>query len=391
MLPILSRLYTPEQFGAFGVFLSIVGITTVFASGKFELAIISEKNPTRRAALLILAITTSLVVLFLMLVLYVVALSFDLLQSLNIDLGVLIFCVIGLLATVTHDAVVNLKIAQEMVLPVARAKVIRVTATSVVQVLGYLLEITKLGLPAGEVAGRISALASIYKLEHKKLRQLRGVKLLTYLKMVATRNLEYPLKIAPSWTLNNASTLLLPAFIGWQYNLAVSGGFFLMYKIFSLPETAIVQSVNQSFMVEFKRHISCPGKQLEVFRRTAAVLFSLGIVVYPLLGLAFFFGVGVVFGDEWERYAMYGLLIIPYFIAQFTMSSLYVSLNILGEHSSQVLWDLSRSGSLVAMCFLVHYCDLHESYFIGLLSLLTFLSYAMLYFLIGSLLAKKCD
>jgi O-antigen/teichoic acid export membrane protein len=164
-----------------------------------------------------------------------------------------------------------------------------------------------------------------------------------------------------------------------------------MYKIFSLPETAIVQSVNQSFMVEFKRHISCPGKQLEVFRRTAAVLFSLGIVVYPLLGLAFFFGVGVVFGDEWERYAMYGLLIIPYFIAQFTMSSLYVSLNILGEHSSQVLWDLSRSGSLVAMCFLVHYCDLHESYFIGLLSLLTFLSYAMLYFLIGSLLAKKCD
>lgn len=391
MLPILSRLYSPEQFGEFGIFLSIIGITAVFASGKFELAIISEPNFNRRVALALLAIITSLILISLLLFLYAVSVSINVFELEGVSWSLVVLICVGLVATVTHDALMNFKISQETVLPIARAKVVRVTATSLVQVLCYLLGALKFGLPFGEVAGRVSAVVSVCSFKYSKFTKVRIGRMVTHLKLVAKRNLAYPFKIAPSWTLNNASTLLLPAVLAWQYDLAVSGGFFLMYKIFSLPETAVVQSVNQSFMVEFKRHLGSPKKQLEVFKKTAKTLFSLSLVIYPILGLLFYLGVGVIFGAEWQRYSLFGVLMIPYFIAQFTMSSLYVSLNILSAHSSQVVWDLFRSGMLCLLCVIVSYLDIHALYFISFLSAFTFVSYGLLFWLIRSVILKSCD
>ncbi len=389
MLPILSRLYSPEQFGEFGIFLSIIGIMAVFMSGKFELAIINEPKFNRRIALATLAIMTSIILMLLLVLLYIFLVSINIFEFISVTPNILFLLCLGLLATVMHDSLMNFRISQEMVLPIARAKVARVTATSLVQVLCYFLESSKIGLLVGEVAGRIMAIFTVHDFNYTKMTKLRISRKIAYLKLVAKRNLEYPFKIAPSWTLNNASTLLLPVFLGWQFGLAVSGGFFLMYKIFSLPETAIVQSVNQSYMVELKRHIGKPKKQLEIFQKTARTLFFLSLVIYFFLGLAFYFGVGFFLGYDWERYALFGILMIPYFIAQFTMSSLYVSLNILGQHSYQVMWDIFRSGGLCFLCVAVSFFEIHAFYFISILSMFTFISYCLLFWLIHSVMTKS--
>ena len=45
--PIVSRLYTPQEFGVFGLFTSIAGMITLISTGRYELAIIlpsSEKK-----------------------------------------------------------------------------------------------------------------------------------------------------------------------------------------------------------------------------------------------------------------------------------------------------------------------------------------------------------
>lgn len=42
--PLLSRLYTPSNFGLWGTFLSIVAVITVIASLKYELGIILEEK-----------------------------------------------------------------------------------------------------------------------------------------------------------------------------------------------------------------------------------------------------------------------------------------------------------------------------------------------------------
>ena len=41
--PILTRIYTPEEFGLYGIFIAIVSIVSVVATARYELAIIQPK------------------------------------------------------------------------------------------------------------------------------------------------------------------------------------------------------------------------------------------------------------------------------------------------------------------------------------------------------------
>jgi O-antigen/teichoic acid export membrane protein len=54
--PILTRLYIPEAFGEFSLFLSIVGILTLLTTGKYDLAIVIPKSEKNAVALVQLSL-----------------------------------------------------------------------------------------------------------------------------------------------------------------------------------------------------------------------------------------------------------------------------------------------------------------------------------------------
>ncbi len=54
--PLLSRMYTPEQFGTFGLFSTIVGLAAVLATGRYELSIMLPKEQSTAAHLGVLAL-----------------------------------------------------------------------------------------------------------------------------------------------------------------------------------------------------------------------------------------------------------------------------------------------------------------------------------------------
>ena len=174
----------------------------------------------------------------------------------------------------------------------------------------------------------------------------------------------------------------MPIFLGWNYSLAVSGGFFLLYKIFSLPEIAIVQSLNQAFMVQFSLNKGRPDNQLQIFNKTVKNLFKLSLAVYPLIGIIYYFGVETIFGSIWGQYSLFGLIMIPYFIAQFTMSALYVSLNIISKPNIQLAWDIFRSGLVFSLCIITVYFEISIIIFLSFLSAITAVSYLILFLVI---------
>ena len=42
--PILSRLYSPEQFGEYAIFITIVGLLSTISSLSYEMAIVKQKE-----------------------------------------------------------------------------------------------------------------------------------------------------------------------------------------------------------------------------------------------------------------------------------------------------------------------------------------------------------
>nr|WP_164837284.1 oligosaccharide flippase family protein [Vibrio alfacsensis] len=64
-LPLLSRLYTPSEFGIFGIYLTIIGLVSLVGCGKLETALMLTSRENERMILLktcnILAICTILI------------------------------------------------------------------------------------------------------------------------------------------------------------------------------------------------------------------------------------------------------------------------------------------------------------------------------------------
>ena len=54
-LPLITRLYTPENFGEFGIFIAIFGLISPLLGGKFEVALILEKDKVRKMNLYLLS------------------------------------------------------------------------------------------------------------------------------------------------------------------------------------------------------------------------------------------------------------------------------------------------------------------------------------------------
>ena len=68
---ILSRIYTEEDFGVFGLYMNILNITVIFATAKYELAILLPKSEKESVNLLGLSGLISLCVSLLLLVLII--------------------------------------------------------------------------------------------------------------------------------------------------------------------------------------------------------------------------------------------------------------------------------------------------------------------------------
>mgnify|MGYP006129540733 CR=1 FL=1 len=54
-LPFITRLYIPENFGEFGIFMAIFGLISPLLGGKFEVALVLEKDKVRKMNLYFLS------------------------------------------------------------------------------------------------------------------------------------------------------------------------------------------------------------------------------------------------------------------------------------------------------------------------------------------------
>ena len=59
--PVLRRFFSPEIFGAYSVYLSLIGILIVISSFRYELAIILPKKDKEAAGVFFLALTVNLI------------------------------------------------------------------------------------------------------------------------------------------------------------------------------------------------------------------------------------------------------------------------------------------------------------------------------------------
>lgn len=380
--PILTRIYSPEDFGVWAVYTSIVSIVLVLASLRYEFAIPLPKREGDAFALLVLALGI-VVVISLIFSAAVSILGEFFVDLLNVPvLGRYLWVFpLGLLGAGIYQVLNYWAIRENEFGLIARTRFTRSVGQVITQLVLGILQAGPLGLLLGHVVGQAGGsevlIFSVLKRYWKSIRATSWDRV----KQVAYRYRRFPLISSGASLLNIVSSqvaiLLLLAFYGSQ----VAGWLSLVTKVIGLPLTLVGSAVAQTYLGESSIVLRDGEGLYGLFSRTARRLFFLGSIPIALLGISSPLVFPFVFGGDWQNAGFYALVMTPMFMAQFVVSPLSQSANVVERQDLQFLGDALRLIIVVAVFLVAHFLKWSHFAAIAAYSGSMFLTYLIFFFL----------
>jgi len=336
--PILTRIFSPEEFGMFGLYFSISMIISVFITGRFESTIILPKSDADAINLagLSLSITLLISILLFLLILFFKHPVSVLLKNPGIENWLFILPVtmfsIGLFQTLNYWNNRKEKYKQMAVSRVARS-----AGTSVASIaIGYAL-LKKGGLILGDTIGQLLASFLLFFTTWKNDKHLVKEISKSKMKEQAIRYQQFPKFNVASGLFqkisSHAPVLMLSSFFGET----ITGFFSFSQRIISAPSAIIARAIGDVFRqkanVEFLEKGNCSA----LFLKTLKLLAAIGIVPFTLF---YFFApeiFGFIFGKEWLIAGEYSKIMTVMFFLQFVVSPIS-SMFLIAEKQHIDLW-----------------------------------------------------
>lgn len=319
--PFLRRYFTPESFGAFSVYSSLLGILLVVSSFKYEQAIVlpsKDKDAENVVALSLfivvaIGITVALVVVFF---------SDELQGILNISdrySFLLLLLPIGLLLIGGSQIFNYWLIRKKTFLAISINKLARRGIEAVVQV-GFSLLRNAKGLIYADVVGQTgNVVVSIFQSVRAGF-NFRNISL-TKIKYVAKKYSEFPKYSLIPGLMTTCSFLLPALMINKFYSTEYAGYFDLSKLLLSIPMALIASSVSSVLLQKVSEQYRLNRSCIVDIKYLAFLLCSIAIVevvVILLFGVELF---GFLFGNIWRFSGEISLFLVWSYALNFIASS----------------------------------------------------------------------
>lgn len=321
--PILARIYTPSDFGLFALYMSIAGILSVIATGRYELAIMLPKKEEDAANIVILSvlIAISLSIIILIAVFFFNKQICTLLNNDSIGKW-LYFVPISVLFTGIYQAFNYWSNRQKHFKRLALSRVVQSGSTATANISFGFFKGGALGLVFGTVIGQILSaviLARTVLLKEKdSFRSIKRIKMLALLR----RYKAFPKYDVLSSLANASAQQLTSVFFNSFYNATIAGYYFMTYRMMSAPVTLIAASVQDVFKEQASADYKQHGNAKKIYTSTFKKLFLLSLI--PSI-IVFFFSkeIFVLFlGKKWEIAGVYAQILTPMLFLRFISSPL---------------------------------------------------------------------
>jgi O-antigen/teichoic acid export membrane protein len=320
--PILTRLFSPESFGIFSVYSSLVGIIMILSSLKYDDAIVLPKSDKESTNLLGLALIINLIInifIFLLVILFgEKIISFLGLPS-NFPVPMLYVIPLGVFLFGSYQSLNSWLIRKKKYISVSVNKLVRRSSEGVSQISFALFSIFN-GLIYSDIIGQTANVA-ITSVQARKYGLNLKLVSLTKLKYVFSKYSEFPkFNLFPS-LMSSSSYLLPPIFINKFYSSDIAGFFDLSKLLLSIPLALIAASVSNVLL----------QKVSEKFNRKESFLAELKPVLYIVLLISIseivailLFGEDlfkIVFGAKWIDSGRISKIMVWSFALNFVASS----------------------------------------------------------------------
>lgn len=328
LTPFITRLYSPEDFGEFGIIMRIVALLAVIGAARYEYAIpLPKKNEHAfhiyRLSLRILMWTVGLMMLaggiyWLFksetdnLLFYIVLIS--------AITGFTVFISIGRHWAIRMKWFKNITIST--LLTSATTNTAKLLAgIAGMGVMGLAIS-TLLGVIVGSLVYVVDAFG-IYKINNKKANLRR--------KVVAKQYNEFPKVNLPHSLIDASRELLIAFFLTLYLSTAMFGSYDHSFRMLKIPLLLVGVAIGQVLYNRISADFARRKKIYPLLRRSVIILTLIGIlpflVIYIWGGPIFEF----VFGAEWRTSGEIAAVLSPWLMANFVASSISMVPAIIGK------------------------------------------------------------
>jgi O-antigen/teichoic acid export membrane protein len=376
--PVLTRLYSPTEFGIYAVAAATVSILVTVASLSYQFAIPLPDSDTRAANVLGLSLVTALGMSAMTAVVLVVTGPQVLVVLGAPELGPYV----PLLAIGQVGGAFVVALSFWAVRTKAFSALATTSLTQSASLVGFQLGFGAVGMGAlglllGDIIGRFSGMIRLARIAwHTNRPALVGVSR-PGMAAAARRYRRFPLFSLPSSIVNvlglQAPLLLLVALYGAE----VGGQFALADRLAGLPVTLLAGAVGRVYFAEGARVArERPAELRALFVRTTRSLAKAAIGPFALLALFAPLIAGFVFGEEWAQAGLFVTILAPMYFVVLVTNPTGSTLDFLERQDVQLALGVFRVGLLSGAVVVASALQLPPVGAVGLLSIAGSLTYA---------------
>lgn len=355
LLPLITRLYIPKNFGQLALFMAFFSVALVTASLNYELAIVSARTDREAAHLTFGTFLLSLPTSAAAALIFYGLVRFGAFGYGSMPLYAAVLIVPAIVCTASFSALRYWLLRYERFGLISRGTVAQNAVRALAQAgFGWLGPHTA-GLLAGEIIGRCSGMTRMLRAAWPVLNRELASSDFRQLRDTLKRNRHFVLYSLPSSLLETLSAFITFPLVVYLYGLNTAGSYALVMRALALPAVLITANVADAFHSRAALMLQQNPKALPEFvKRMATVLLLVGVC--PAAALVAF-GPHLfewVFGSKWVEAGVMAAWAAPRFLAQFVVSPLSRLVLVVGRQGVQFIYDIIKFAGTIVVFAIAH-------------------------------------
>ncbi|MFM7682967.1 MAG: oligosaccharide flippase family protein [Bacteroidota bacterium] len=389
--PILTRIYTPEDFGILAMFVTVTAIFSTVATARYELAIILPENDSEGSNLTILSVFISLIIcIFLLLFFYL----FN--SRISHFLGDekigpwLYFAPFVIFLSSLFNALKYYNIRKNNYSLIAQAGTMQSIFSASIQLVLGLFKFGNTGLLLGN--GMPFVVSNFIFLRKSSSDFLNSFRQVTFkkLNLLANQYNEFPKYSLTASMANILSQNLSNIFISSFFSVYALGQYALVLRILSMPSILLGTAIGDVFTKKAIDEKIKTGCCTNSFRNTYIILGVFSFIIFTPLYFVITPLFTFVFGQEWIIAGKFAQILIPLLAIKFWMSPLTMVFVIFSKQQKVALkWQVFFLLATIGIFLVVYFLKSDIEFFLWLYSIVTSLIYLLQFFVLKEMVGKN--
>lgn len=327
--PIITRLYSPTEFGEFTIFSNIAMILIPIINARYDLLIVNTKND--RSANILSQISFLISLLILLILIPIFAISAWLYPNFILDF---IFIIIMLFLVSLTNIFTNYLNKERKYKVLSLINVFRAGSMALLQIIFGLLALGSLGLIIGFSLSYIAGITLGYKTFKKHFNIVRDKEETKALFLENKNQLVYS---TPSILLNSLSFSVVVFFIGILYTNTEVGIYGMSIRVLGIPVTIISLGLSKIFMQQANDYYIEYGNFRNLLLKFSSILVIVSIILYVPLYLFSEELVNILLGHSWVDAITVIKIVIPLFVIRLIVSTVSLSVIVLQKQQLELI------------------------------------------------------